>query len=138
MAEESSGYQKRWASRILTYLDRNKTFPASYPRYPIQIWRIGSQNLVVLGGEVVIDYTIRLKQIMGPDIFVMSYANDEVFYIPSTRVLREGGYEGVDVLIYTDRPSPWAANIEMVILQEALRLAKQAGVTLPESRLIGN
>ena len=75
---------------------------------------------------------------MGPDIFVMTYANDEVFYIPSTRVLREGGYEGIGVLLYTDRPSTWAANIEMVILQGVLKLAEQSGVILPESKLIGD
>ncbi|MCE5346639.1 MAG: neutral/alkaline non-lysosomal ceramidase N-terminal domain-containing protein [Bacteroidales bacterium] len=137
-AAESSNYKKKWASRVLANLERDKTLPAGYPHYPVQIWRLGDQNLVALGGEVVVDYSLRLKQIMGQDIFVMSYANDEVYYIPSTRVLREGGYEGVDVLIYGHRPSTWKANIESLIIQGTLELAEQAGIELPESKLTVN
>src|SRR5690606_21645219 len=44
----------------------------TYP-YPLQVWRIGEQNLVALGGEVVVDYGIRLKEIFGEDLFVMAY-----------------------------------------------------------------
>jgi hypothetical protein len=72
---------------------------------------------------------------MGNDLFVMSYANDEVFYIPSARVLREGGYEGTDVLVYTDRPATWNASIESLIIQGVLELSEEAGIQLPESKL---
>jgi hypothetical protein len=135
IAAGSSGYKQKWASRILTILEANKSLPQSYPCYPLQIWKLGEQNLVVLGGEVVVEYSLILKQIMGNDLFVMSYANDEVFYIPSARVLREGGYEGTDVLIYTDRPSTWKANIESLIINGVLKLAEKAGIALPESKM---
>jgi neutral ceramidase len=135
-AKESSNiYKKKWATRLLANLDRDKKFPAGYPAYPLQIWKLGNQNLVALGGEVVVDYSLRLKQIIGPDLFVMSYANDEVFYIPSTRVLREGGYEGTDVLIYTNRPATWSAEIENIILGGVIDLAKETGVKIAESKL---
>ena len=93
---------------------------------------------MILGGELLIDYTIRLKQIFGKDIFVLGYSNDVMAYIPSVRVLREGGYEGASSQIAWGLPSTWAADIEIVILHEVLRLAKQAGVPLHESRLIGD
>ena len=120
---------------MLVNLERNKFLPESYKKYPVQIWSLGDQNIVVLGGEVVVDYSIRLKEMMGMDLFVMSYANDEIFYIPSTRILREGGYEGGGVTIYTDRPGTWAANIELLILNGVLELAEQAAIKLPESKL---
>jgi hypothetical protein len=135
ITSESSGYKQKWAARILTILDSKKSLPQSYPCYPLQIWKLGEQNLVVLGGEVVVDYSLKLKQIMGNDLFVMSYANDEVFYIPSARVLREGGYEGTDVLVYTDRPATWKANIESLIIGGVLELSEKAGIKLPESKL---
>jgi len=92
----------------------------------------------VLGGEVVVDYSLKLKQIIGNDLFVMSYANDEVFYIPSVRVLREGGYEGTDVLIYTDRPATWKASIESLIINGVLELTEKAGIVLPVSEVTTN
>jgi len=138
IAAESSGYKQKWAARILTILDSKKSLPQSYPCYPLQIWKIGEQNLVVLGGEVVVDYSLKLKQIIGNDLFVMSYANDEVFYIPSVRVLREGGYEGTDVLIYTDRPATWKASIESLIINGVLELTEKAGIVLPVSEVTTN
>jgi neutral ceramidase len=130
----SSIYQQKWASRIKNTLNATGSLPSGYPYYPLQIWRIGQQNLVVLGGEVVIDYTLNLKELLGPDIFVMSYANDQVFYIPSARVLREGGYEGISSIMYTDRPATWKADIEIRIIKGVLDLAGKAGIKLPESR----
>lgn len=129
--EEFSGYPdylKRRANLLLNKLERGESLKTSCP-YPIQIWRIGEQNMIVLGGEVVIDYTLRLKQIFGQDLFVMAYANEMMGYIPSTRVLSEGGYEGsrsaINGIVFM---TPWASNIEMLIIQEIVKLAKQAGI----------
>ena len=110
---------------------------STYP-YPVQIWRMGEQNLVMLGGEVVVDYSIMLKKIFGQDLFVMAYANAVMGYIPSTRVLREGGYEGTKALNSNDGPSIWKANIENLIVQEVLNLAEQAKMAQPESKLVEN
>ena len=49
---------------------------------------------IALGGEVVVDYDLRFKGRYGADVWVTSYANDVMAYIPSVRVLHEGGYEG--------------------------------------------
>jgi hypothetical protein len=68
---------------------------------------------------------VRLKQIFGKDLFVMAYANEVVSYIPSTRVLSEGDYEGTRSFIFT---TPWAPEIEMKIILEVLKVANQAGV----------
>ena len=117
--------------------NNNTARTGTYP-YPIQVWRIGSQNLVTLGGEVVVDYGIRLKEIFGQDLFVMAYANAVMGYMPSARVLREGGYEGTKALNSVDGPSVWKANVENLIVREVLKLAAEAEVTQAEYELIEN
>ena len=43
-------------------------------------------------------------------------------YIPSRRVLKEGGYEGATAMIYYGQPSPWAESVEEVIIEAVARL----------------
>ena len=52
--------------------------------------------MVTIGGEMVVDYSLRLKRELGKGcaVWVVGYSNDVMGYIPSLRVLREGGYEG--------------------------------------------
>lgn len=65
--------------------------------YPVQIIQFGNDvSLITLGTEVVIDYSLRIKRELGkrgPAIWVAGYSNLYSGYIPSKRVLREGGYE---------------------------------------------
>ena len=44
-------------------------------------------------------------------------------YIPSRRVLKEGGYEGGGAMVYYGLPSPWSAEVEELIVKEVHRLA---------------
>lgn len=93
IVQNSSGYQKRWAVNMLEKTGRGESVITSYP-CPLQVWQIGDQLVMSLGGEVVIEYSIVLKQIFGQDIFVLGYSNDVMGYIPSATILGEGGYEG--------------------------------------------
>jgi hypothetical protein len=78
---------------------------------------------VFLGGEVVVDYSIRLKRQLGPrPTWVAGYANDVMAYIPSKRVLQEGGYEGGGAMVYYGLPAPWAAGVEERIVEKCLEL----------------
>ena len=135
IAEESSGYQNRWALRLLKNIEEGGSLRTSYP-YPVQVWNLGNRLIVSLGGEVLINYTIRLKQIFGEDIFVLGYCNDVMGYIPSVRVLREGGYEGALSQMVYGLPGTWKANIEPLIIQEVLKLANEVDILIPESKLI--
>jgi len=90
--------------------------------YPVQTWKLGDGPVwVILSGEVVVDYSIRLKteirmQHADLPVWVAGYANDTMAYIPSRRVLKEGGYEGASSMLYYGRPSPWADTIEEQIV----------------------
>ncbi|WP_247233410.1 neutral/alkaline non-lysosomal ceramidase N-terminal domain-containing protein [Telluribacter sp. SYSU D00476] len=128
--EVTTDYQKRWANRMASKLQQGEAMPKTYP-YPVQVWHLGDLPLVTLGGEVVVEYAIKLKQIFGPSTFVMGYSNDVMAYIPSSTILREGGYEGESSQMVYGLPSTWESTIETMILYEAVRLARQAGVPTP-------
>jgi hypothetical protein len=128
MEKRFSGYQKRWATRQLDQLNKGKALMTSYP-YPIQIWRLGDQTMMMLGGEAVIEYAIQLKQIFGQDIFVLGYSNDVMAYIPTSAIINEGGYEGASSVMTTYLPSIWASDIEITILSQMVQLAKESGVS---------
>jgi hypothetical protein len=78
----------------------------------------------MLGGEVVVDFSLRFKSelrgedAMGGDVWVAGYSNDVMAYIPSRRVLTEGGYEGGGAMVYYGRPTVWAPTVEQVIVDE--------------------
>ncbi|MEO6284727.1 MAG: neutral/alkaline non-lysosomal ceramidase N-terminal domain-containing protein [Dyadobacter sp.] len=137
MAEKTTGYQQRWAMRMIDMINKGEKFATSYP-FPLQVWKLGDQPIMTLGGELVVDYAINIKKIFGQETFVMGYSNDVMTYIPSTTILREGGYEGEVAAIVYGLPATWASDVEIEILNGIVQLAKQAGVTKPESRVIKN
>ena len=135
--KESSGYYKTWASLMLGKLERREPIRTSYP-YPIQIWQLGDQTMMMLGGEPVVEYAIELKRIFGQDLFVLGYSNDVMAYIPSAAVLREGGYEGALSQMAVGLPATWAPDIEIVILSNMIRVAEQMGIPKIKTDLIQN
>ncbi len=121
--DSPSVYEQRRANRLLAVLDAQGKLPETYP-YPVQVWRFGKELVIpVLAGEVVVDYSLRLKHEFGRDrTWVIAYASDFVAYIPSLRVLREGGYEGGGSMVYFGHHGPWTPAIEDDILRTVRKL----------------
>ncbi len=113
--EETSGYQQRCNQWMLDKLEAGETLPEAWP-VPVQLWRLGDQRLVAIGGEVMVEYALRVKERLGEDTFVMGYANDLMSYLPSERVLEEGGYEGASSQLIYGMPNVWKAGLEARIL----------------------
>lgn len=112
VAAGASELHARWAKRMLKLIDEGAVFPTSYP-YPTQAWQIGDLLLIGIGGEAVVDYSLRFKREFGPGAWVCGYANDMAAYIPSRRVWEEGGYEGGPHLDEYGRPAwRWAGDVE--------------------------
>ena len=87
--------------------------------YPVQVIQFGNDlSMITLGNEVVIDYVLRLKRELGkadgPVIWVAGYSNVYSGYIPSKRVLLEGGYEA--------RSRPWKDALEERIITKVHEL----------------
>jgi neutral ceramidase len=106
-------YVRRHARLMLERLDRDGRLPAAQHE-PVQVWRLGSGlTLVALGGEVVVDYALRLARDYPRErVWAAAYSNDVFGYVPSLRVLEEGGYEGGGAMIYYGRPGPFDRTVE--------------------------
>jgi neutral ceramidase len=106
-------YVRRHARLMLERLDRDGRLPLEQAD-PVQVWRLGDGlTLVAMGGEVVADYALRLaRDYPGERLWAAGYSNDVFAYVPSRRVLDEGGYEGGGAMIYYGRPGPFDGSVE--------------------------
>ncbi|UCD27877.1 MAG: neutral/alkaline non-lysosomal ceramidase N-terminal domain-containing protein [Planctomycetota bacterium] len=113
--DDAIGYHARMQ---LEKLDRGEALPTELS-YPIQTWVFGRDlAMVFLAGEVVVDYSLKLKRMFDADrLWVTAYANDVPCYIPSKRILAEGGYEAEHSMIFYDRPTRLAPVVEDNILK---------------------
>jgi hypothetical protein len=112
-------------ARWIEMAERDGKLPESYA-YGVEVWQFGdSLKLIALSGEVVVDYSLRLKGQYGwEDTWVAGYSNDYFGYTPSARVLREGGYEA-DNSGYIARFSP--AIEELIVEKVAALMAATSG-----------
>lgn len=118
-----SGYQKRWVEAVRLILAENPPPPRVYP-YPIAAWRLGGEQWwIFLGGEVVVDYALRFKNDLGPSAWIAGYSNDVMAYIPSKRVLNEGGYEGSTSMLGYGLPTlRWDESVEERVARGVARV----------------
>jgi putative membrane-bound dehydrogenase-like protein len=124
---QKGGYPGYNARTQLARLDRGEPLQAALD-YPVQTWTFGDDlEMVFLAGEVVVDYVLRLKRELDPArLWVTSYANDVPCYIPSERVLKEGGYEGGGAMVYYGRPTRLKPGVEAIIDAAVLELSPPA------------
>lgn len=123
--KDTNKYIGMRAKMLLEEIDAGKPLSQTYP-YPVQLWRLGNDiSWFFLGGEVVVDFAIRTKaEQHGPKTWVAGYSNDIMAYIPSRRVLTEGGYEGGGAMVYYGQPTVWSEQVESQIMAE---IDRQAG-----------
>jgi neutral ceramidase len=116
------------AKLLLQELEKQGAIRGQYP-YPVQTWQLGNgPTWVALGGEVVVDYALRLKKQIEPGrTWVAGYCNDVMAYIPSLRVLKEGGYEGREAMVYYGLPTAWGPRVEELIVGEVMDQVHQLG-----------
>lgn len=130
-AESSNKYERKYAQRLLEELDDKGGLRVSYPA-PVQVVRFGNDVLLVaLPGETVVDYSLRLKRELAADdaeVWVAGYCNDVFAYIPSLRVLQEGGYEAGGAMRYMTtvvQPGPFAPDVEQRLMETTNALIEQ-------------
>lgn len=124
--ESKNVYEVMRAKLLLEQIELGKPLRPTYD-YPILTWKLGDgPGWVHLGGEVVVDFSLRIKaERPSSATWITSYANDVMAYIPSERVLSEGGYEGATSMIYYGLPTVWAKGVEQTVIDEVQKqLAK--------------
>lgn len=114
----------RWARRMLKQLDEGKPFAKSYP-YAVQAWKLGDQLWIALGGEALVDYSLKFKKKYGARTWVTSYFADLTAYIPSERNWLEGGYEVAYLYEYMLPADRWARDVEDRIVAAVARLVNK-------------
>ena len=117
--QDDNAIVHRHAQHVLTILDRDGKLPSSYSN-PVQVWQFGhGLKFIALGGEPVADIGLRLKRQYGFDsTWVAGYSNDVMAYIPSLRVLKEGGYEGGEAAFGSGQLAPWGATVEEIVIEK--------------------
>lgn len=110
-------FKSFYAKLALERIMRGEVIPAEI-NYPVQVWTFGNNLAMInLAGEVVVDYSIRLKNELGAEhLWINAYSNDVPCYIASRRVIREGGYEAELSMYCYDKPAPFAEGVEDIIV----------------------
>jgi len=126
---------KRYAQRFLDMLARGESLPQSYSA-PVQVFRFGEAfTLIAMSGEVVADYSYRLKrELPGERLWNAGYCNDVFAYVPSMRILTEGGYEADASLIYYGLPTRFAPTMENTLIAKVLELVRKTGGKTPAGK----
>jgi neutral ceramidase len=127
LAKGTNVYKARNARIQLKAYEEGR--PIRHYPYPVQAVAFGkSLTVVAMGGEVVVDYALRIKNEYGRgNLIVAGCSNDVMSYIPSLRVLKEGGYEAVDSMVYYGQPGPYAENVEERVMTTVASVMKRVG-----------
>ncbi len=122
-----AGSTQRWvADQMLARLKAGETLPTSYGA-PVTVWQFGSDlTLVGLPGEVVVDYVRFIEDALGPlKLWLAAYCDDTCGYVPSARILREGGYETRG--LYHGGIGYFAPEVQDALVGQVRELAGKAG-----------
>jgi neutral ceramidase len=94
MAQGAPDYRRFFTDLALGMLQRGEPLPRTY-NAPFALWQFGNDlTLVGYSGETLVDYVAIAEMTLGPrNLWVAGYCNDVFGYLPTARVINEGGYE---------------------------------------------
>jgi hypothetical protein len=127
MQNSASGHERNFANTWLELLQRKDRIPETYPA-PVHYWSFGNELAwVFMGGEVVVDYQIRLERELSQfaNVWVAGYVDDVFAYVASERVRGEGGYEVDGSMLYYGQPGRWESLTEEKIVDRVLQMTRQ-------------
>lgn len=130
IAKSGPALWKESAQRMVSMLDAGQKLPAAH-QAPVAAWQFGKDlTLVALPDEVVVNYVHRLEQAVGPlRLWVAGYCHEVAGYIPTKRILQEGGYETRGLYLGVGWFAP---EVEDALTNAAKEAATKAGRPMPE------
>ena len=130
--KDKAPHVQRYAQRILAQLDRGEPLETTHSD-PIQVLRFGDAfTFIGLGGEDVAEYALRLKrELPAEHLWTAGYCNDIFAYVPTRRILVEGGYEADTSIMNYGLPIRFAPGVEDMVVKEVLELVGKTGGTVP-------
>ena len=125
LQEGAPSYRRFFTQGALAKLERGEPLLKSYSA-PFAMWQFGSDlTLVALSGETVVDYVRLAQESLGPlRLWVSGYNNEVYGYLPTTRILREGGYETRGLYVEYGLFQP---GVEDVVMRAIESMARQVG-----------
>jgi len=125
IADSGSRWHARNAKGLLAMLDRGDSLPRHY-RAPIALWQFGDDlTLVGLPGEAGADYVTMLRTALGPErLWIAAYSNESFGYLPTTKMLVEGGHETIGLTLDIGLFAP---GVEDVVVATVRQLALESG-----------
>lgn len=133
---ESVRHAGRWdaamSGRMIAFFEKewrdNGCLPSRVP-YRAGMLAFGdSLRIPTLTGETVVDYSLAVKARYGADrTWVLGYCDALTPYIPSRRVLAEGGYEGCESMPEYGYPTPFTPALEDAILAAVDACGREVG-----------
>ncbi|WP_122091213.1 neutral/alkaline non-lysosomal ceramidase N-terminal domain-containing protein [Halalkalicoccus subterraneus] len=125
--ESEERYERRHAEHLLGELDEHGELPRTHP-YPIQAIGFGDDlTMVALTGEVLVGYSLKLKERLSGPLWVAGYSNNYMTYIPTVEDLYAGGYESDRFVHLTELPAKFDHSVEDRVLSTATALARRVG-----------
>jgi hypothetical protein len=124
-AQGENVHVKQRAAAYLKMLDADEPLPKSV-KLPLAALRLGDDlTFVLMGGEAVVDYARHIKRAYAEDHpWTIGYAYEVPCYIPSARLLKEGGYESDYSLTLYGFYGPFQPGIEAQLLNRLETLLK--------------
>ena len=122
---EHTHYHPHNARRMLKALEQSESIPDRYSA-PVAVWQFGDDlTFLGLAGEVVGEYVPLIEETVGHrKLWIAAYCNEVYGYLPTARVLREGGYETRGTFI---EKGYFAEDAETALLDKVQELAREAG-----------
>ena len=122
--QHSSGFDHQLAKRMLEFIERHGEVPQTVD-YPVSVCTFGNELAIVfMGGEVVVDYALKLNtELDWNRLWVTAWTNAMPGYIPSKRILAEGGYEADFSQVYYGQPTRYSEEVERVLIDAIKSLA---------------
>jgi len=120
-ASADARYLGSAAQDIIAKLDAGEQLPESR-EYMLAAWIFGDDlAMIFLAGEVVVDYALRLKrELDATRLWINAYSNEVAGYIPSRRILAEGGYEA------NRRPTRYLPAVEDQLVEAVRSLVPES------------
>jgi hypothetical protein len=128
---KGKGGTDAWLARTMLSMIDSGEKPGTHYSAPIGMWQFGKDlTLVGLSGEVVVDYIGMLEKALGPNrLWISAYCNDVFGYVPSARVLSEGGYETRG--LYVGGVGLFDPKAQDVLVAKVRELAEKSGRPMP-------
>ena len=125
MREGARSYRRFFTDGALERLRQGRQLLDSYPA-PFALWQFGQDlTLLAYSGETVVDYVRLAQERLGPlRLWISGYNNDVYGYLPTDRILREGGYETRG--LYTDY-GLFTPDVQDVVMDAIVEMARSAG-----------